>query len=180
MYPGVRMDCYALQRKTCDLPPVFTALFSKTPVKIRYPRSYDFIKITVFSHALRVFPVTFSTKPLYAETGKASNIPLCQSYKSYINIRPSFSQDRLYLSKIKLNQCPPAYPQILRIPLPVLHHRRLHHKCSLLHHPETYPSGSGHLRLPLPHRLPGCNCVHRSWSVPVHKILQVLRPPDEM
>lgn len=96
------MDCYALQRKTCDLPPVFTALFSKTPVKIRYPRSYDFIKITVFSHALRVFPVTFSTKPLYAETGKASNIPLCQSYKSYINIRPSFSQDRLYLSYIKV------------------------------------------------------------------------------
>ena len=96
------MDCYALQRKTCDLPPVFTALFSKTPVKIRYPRSYDFIKITVFSHALRVFPVTFSTKPLYAETGKASNIPLCQSYKSYINIRPSFSQNRLYLSYIKV------------------------------------------------------------------------------
>lgn len=102
MYPGVRMDCYALQRKTCDLPPVFTALFSKTPVKIRYPRSYDFIKITVFSHALRVFPVTFSTKPLYAETGKASNIPLCQSYKSYINIRPSFSQNCLYLSYIKV------------------------------------------------------------------------------
>ena len=102
MYPGVRMDCYALQRKTCDLPPVFTALFSKTPVKIRYPRSYDFIKITVFSHALRVFPVTLGTKPLYAETGKASNIPLCQSYKSYINIRPSFSQNCLYLSYIKV------------------------------------------------------------------------------
>ena len=78
------------------------ALFSKTPVEIRHPRSYDSIKITVFSHALRVFPVTFSTKPLYAETGKASNIPLCQSYKSYINIRPSFSQDRLYLSYIKV------------------------------------------------------------------------------
>ena len=40
--------------------------------------------------------------PLYVEIGKASNIPLCQSYKSYINIRPSFSQDRLYLSYIKV------------------------------------------------------------------------------
>ena len=39
---------------------------------------------------------------LYAETGKASNIPLCQSYKSYINIRPSFSQNCLYLSYIKV------------------------------------------------------------------------------
>lgn len=78
------------------------ALFSKTPVEIRHPRSYDSIKITVFSHALRVFPVTFGTKPLYAETGKASNIPLCQSYKSYINIRPSFSQNCLYLSYIKV------------------------------------------------------------------------------
>jgi len=46
MYPGVRTDCYALQTKTCDLPPVFTALFSKTPVEIRHPRSYDSIKIT--------------------------------------------------------------------------------------------------------------------------------------
>lgn len=78
------------------------ALFSKTPVEIRHPRSYDSIKITA---SLMPFVYSLSllaSKPLYAETGKASNIPLCQSYKSYINIRPSFSQNCLYLSYIKV------------------------------------------------------------------------------
>lgn len=75
MYPGVRTDCYALQTKICDLPPVFTALFSKTPVKIRYPRSYDFIKITVFSHALRVFPVTFGIKSIICRNRQSLQYP---------------------------------------------------------------------------------------------------------
>ena len=138
MYPGVRTDCYALQTKICDFTPAPSGSLLKDSRGDQTSQILRFHQNNGISHALRVFPVTFSTKPLYAETGKASNIPLCQSYKSYINIRPSFSQDRLYLSKIKLNQCPPTYPQILRIPLPVLHHRRL-----WLNDPPQYEHKSG-------------------------------------
>lgn len=90
----------------CKQRPVIYLLFSRLSSQ-RLPWRSDIPDLTIpsnngISHALRVFPVTFGTKPLYAETGKASNIPLCQSYKSYINIRPSFSQNCLYLSYIKV------------------------------------------------------------------------------
>ena len=102
MYPGVRTDCYALQTKICDFTPAPSGSLLKDSRGDQTSQILRFHQNNGISHALRVFPVTFSTKPLYAETGKASNIPLCQSYKSYINIRPSFSQDRLYLSYIKV------------------------------------------------------------------------------
>lgn len=74
------------------------ALFSKTPVEIRHPRSYDSIKITA-----SLMPFVYSLSLLAQNHYMlASNIPLCQSYKSYINIRPSFSQNCLYLSYIKV------------------------------------------------------------------------------
>lgn len=102
MYPGVRTDCYALQTKICDFTPAPSGSLLKDSRGDQTSQILRFHQNNGISHALRVFPVTFSTKPLYAETGKASNIPLCQSYKSYINIRPSFSQNCLYLSYIKV------------------------------------------------------------------------------
>ena len=46
MYPGVRMDWYALQTKTRDSLPDLPALFSKIRTEIRHSGSYDSIKIT--------------------------------------------------------------------------------------------------------------------------------------
>lgn len=86
VYTTVLSVCIpALERivMLCKQRPVIYLLFSrlsfsKTPVEIRHPRSYDSIKITVLLMPF-VYSLSRAQNHYSAETGKASNIPLCQS-----------------------------------------------------------------------------------------------------